>query len=59
MFPTLLRPASADRARSALARSIVESDPDQRLRFEFLALEGELEAKAAQRWFDRVREEEE
>ena len=45
---------AADQQRSALARSIVESDPELRLRFEFLALEGQLEAEASQRWWAQI-----
>ena len=36
--------------RSVLARCILETDPDQALRFQFLALEGRLEAVAATEW---------
>ncbi len=36
--------------RSLTARCILESDPDQQLRFEFLRLAGELETRAARTW---------
>lgn len=39
-----------------LARSIGPSDPEQRLRFDLLALEGELEASAATVWWDEMSE---
>ena len=39
-----------------LARSIGPSDPEQRLRFDLLALEGELEASAASVWWDELDE---
>ncbi len=42
--------------RSMLARCILEADAEQRLRFEFLALEGQMEALAAQRWAASLRE---
>lgn len=37
-----------------LASAIGDADPEQRLRFELLALEGELEASAAQAWWERI-----
>ncbi|MEJ7729816.1 MAG: serine/threonine-protein kinase [Polyangiaceae bacterium] len=43
------------RERSMLARSILEADAGQRARFEFLELEGELEAEAAETWWQRRR----
>ena len=43
------------RERSMLARSILETDAGQRARFEFLELEGELEAEAAETWWQRRR----
>jgi hypothetical protein len=36
--------------RSLAARCILEADPEQKARFDFLALEGELEAEAARAW---------
>ncbi len=39
-----------------LARSIGPSDPEQRLRFDLLALEGELEASAATVWWNEISE---
>ena len=35
-----------------LARCIMETDERSALRFELLALEGEMEAAAAKRWLD-------
>lgn len=60
----------ADRLARLLARTVADpsrpevgpldtirpTDPDQRLRFEFLALEGELEASAAAAWWQRLSE---
>jgi serine/threonine protein kinase len=43
------------RERSMLARSILETDAGQRARFELLELEGELEAEAAETWWQRRR----
>lgn len=40
--------------RSLIARSILDTDPDQRLRFEYLNLEGRLEADAARKWVARL-----
>ncbi|MCB9648569.1 MAG: serine/threonine protein kinase [Deltaproteobacteria bacterium] len=42
------------RRDSALARTILESDPELRLRFDLLALEGELEARAATAWWEQI-----
>ena len=39
------------RVESALARTIMETDPELHLRFQLLALEGELEASAAATWW--------
>jgi hypothetical protein len=43
------------RERSLLARSILETDQGQRTRFDFLELEGELEAEAAETWWEQRR----
>ena len=43
------------RERSLLARSILETDAAQKARFDFLELEGELEAEAAETWWQRRR----
>ncbi len=40
---------------SLLARCLLETDPDQQARFDFLALEGRLEAQAALAWASRAR----
>jgi tRNA A-37 threonylcarbamoyl transferase component Bud32 len=42
------------RTDSALARTIMETDPELHLRFQLLALEGELEARAAAAWWAEV-----
>jgi hypothetical protein len=39
---------------SLLARCIQETDPDLATRFRFLALEGQLEAQAAETWFKKA-----
>lgn len=44
--------------QSYLSRSIRESDPEHRLRFELLALEGRMESEAAAAWFERIAEDE-
>jgi hypothetical protein len=40
--------------QSYLLRSIRESDSEHRLRFELLALEGRMEADAAEAWFAQL-----
>lgn len=45
---------TADLEASYLLRSIRESDPEHRLRFELLALEGRMEADAAEAWYARA-----
>jgi len=42
--------------RSLLSRCILETDPGQRTRFEFLALEGQLYTAAATAWSQRLKE---
>lgn len=49
-------PAHKQAERSLLARCILETDPEQRTRFEFLALEGRMEAAAAEAWAARLQE---
>ena len=44
--------AVREREASCLAACILESDPEQAARFNFLALEGELEAEAARAWWE-------
>jgi tRNA A-37 threonylcarbamoyl transferase component Bud32 len=39
---------------SLLARCVVEADPEQKLRFELLALEGHAEAAAAAKWLQEL-----
>ncbi len=52
---SLDRHASERRAdASLLARCLLETDPDQQARFDFLALEGRLEAQAALAWASRT-----
>jgi tRNA A-37 threonylcarbamoyl transferase component Bud32 len=49
--------APADvKERSLLARCILEADPRHRLRLDLLAIEGQLEAAAAQEWLVRIGE---
>jgi tRNA A-37 threonylcarbamoyl transferase component Bud32 len=48
------RPAHQQAERSLTARCILETDPEQKARFDFLALEGQMEALAAQTWAARV-----
>ena len=43
-------PAHQMAERSLTARCILETDPEQKTRFDFLALEGQMEALAAQTW---------
>jgi hypothetical protein len=43
-------PAHQEAERSLTARCILETDPEQKTRFDFLALEGQMEALAAQTW---------
>jgi hypothetical protein len=48
------RPAHQQAEHSLTARCILETDPEQKARFDFLALEGQMEALAAQTWAARV-----
>ena len=64
LWTAIERVAAAGRSttrerRSLAARCILESDPDQRLRFEFLRLAGELETRAARSWLGDAVEEHE
>jgi len=43
-------PAHREAERSLAARCILETDSEQKARFDFLALEGQMEALAAQIW---------
>lgn len=52
---SLAAPPRRDGEPHCLAAAIVDTDPDQRLRFELLALEGELEASAAQAWWQAMK----
>jgi hypothetical protein len=45
--------APAEARRSLIARCILETDPEQKARFDFLALEGQLESMAALSWAER------
>jgi len=47
-------PAQREAERSLVARCILETDPEQKARFDFLALEGQMEALAAQEWAARL-----
>ena len=55
ILDVLARAPSRRPEAAVVARSILESDPEQQLRFELLALEGQLEAAAAEEWFGSVR----
>jgi hypothetical protein len=48
------RSAHQQAERSLTARCILETDPEQKARFDFLVLEGQMEALAAQTWAARV-----
>lgn len=41
----------AERDASLLARCVLETDDEQKARFQFLALEGQLETQAAEAWW--------
>jgi serine/threonine protein kinase len=49
------RGKQAERDRSLLARCIAETDPAQKARFDLLAMEGRLEAEAAEAWASRIK----